>query len=488
MRTPSLICRALARAAALLLSFAAVDTAWAATRSQLSLDPLVVSLRQQHSPSQFAEPLPLAIDASHEGEWQLVGDTLEWRHEIAVDGAVSLALELATLQLPAGASLDIGGQRWEGARLQRQVFTQHQPGRLLQLVARMPRGSAPQFALQVVEVQAAFRAPGAAAATLVAKAASACTVNAACTADPALQQWGGAVVAITIGNSATCTGTLMNNSRGDGRPYLLTARHCYTTTGTTDPVRAAASLRMAWNAVTPCGNTLQSAWAAGSPVTEGAAHRAEYGDAWLVELDTRPPESVAPWYAGFDAGDQSPAGPLVGLHNGHGLQRQLLSTNSAPRLTRNVAEFLGGIQLLGWGFSPQQGAPVPGASGSSLFDGQGRVIGTLSTGIGCEAGTPQVTYARLAQAWVGDGSPGGSLKTWLDPLNSGSVVAGKSFSAVAIPPATPATPSTPDTPAAGAGAGGAGGGGALGLPLLLGLLLAGSWRAALRHQADYESV
>ena len=485
MRRHSFSIRALLRGAvALLLAAGASSTAQAATRSQLALDPLTVSLREQQSPSLFAEPLPLTLDASREGEWRLSGDTLEWRHEITVDGAVSLALEIAALDLPAGASLSIGAQHWQGPLQRHRLFTQHQPGRVLSLLARLPRGQSQAFALRLAEVQAGFREPSASAASFVAKAASACTVNAACSTDAALQQWAGAVVAITIGNSATCTGTLMNNSSGDGRPYLLTAKHCYTTTGGTDPVRAAASLRMAWNAVTPCGTPLASAWGIGTPVTEGAQHRAEYGDAWLVELNTRPPESVAPWYAGFDARDQVPSGELVGLHNGNGLQRQLLSTRSAPRLTRNVADFLGGFQLLGWGFSPQQGAAAPGASGSSLFDAEGHVIGTLSTGITCEAGTPQVTYARLAQAWAGDGSPAGSLRPWLDPTNSGQAIAGKSFSVPAIVPSVPTVPAAPSTPAAGA----AGGGGGFGLPLLLGLLLAGSWRAALRRQAHHESV
>lgn len=464
------------------LLFAAGGMAQATTRSQLALDPLTISLRQQQSPSQFAEPLPLTVDASREGEWQLTGETLEWRHEIAVEGAVSLALEIAALDLPAGATLSIGAQHWQGPLRHHSLFTLHQPGRVLRLVARMPRRHAQTFVLQLAEVQAGYREASASAATLVAKAASACTVNAACNSDAALQQWAASVVALTVGNSATCTGTLMNNSQGDGRPYLLTAKHCYTTTGGTDPVRAAASLRMAWNAVTPCGTVLASAWGAGAVVTQGATHRAEYGDAWLVELDQPPPASLAAWYAGFDARDQMPAGALVGLHNGNGLQRQLLSTQSAPRLTRSVADFLGGFSLLGWGFSPQQGGASPGASGSSLFDAQGHVIGTLSTGISCEAGTPQVTYARLAQAWTGDGSTAGSLKPWLDPANAGSTLAGKSLSAAAVTPAPPTAPSTPTASAAG------GGGGGFGLPLLLGLLLAGCWRLAVPRQAHHKSV
>ena len=442
-------------------------SSWAASETVLTLDASLIATRQQQSPELFALPLPVDADLARDGEWQLQGETLSWRHDIVVAGAKALAMEAGVLQLPAGARLSIGSQSWQGPQTLRHVFTQHQPGTRLQLSATMPRALSAGFVLQVVAVQAAFRNPYEPATAVSAKAGDSCTVNFACAATGAVQQWGGSVVALVVLNSATCTGTLMNNTSGDGRPYLLTAKHCYTATGSTDPVRAAASLRMAWNAVAGCGSTLVSAWTSGAPVSEGAIHRAEYGDTWLVELASRPSEAVLPWYAGFDAGDQIPTGQIVGMHNGLARQRQLLSTSGLPRRTR-VAGCLGGIDLLGWGFSPQQGGAEAGSSGSGLFDLEGHLIGTLSTGSSCDVGAPQVTYARLAQAWSGDGSSSGSLRPWLDPLGSGTAVMGKSFTAASLPPA----PAPAQTPAAGSASSSAGGGGAMGASLLLLLMAA----------------
>ncbi len=467
----------MAKALAVLLLLSPLSLALAATNTVLKLDTERVAEQVARAPAVFALALPLPLDASRDGEWSLDGDTLRWRHAIVVDGAKALAMELDTLELPAGATLQIGAETWQGPLSRSPLFTHHQPGTRLALEATLPRDSARAFVLRAMAVQAAFRNPGESPGPN--GKASACSVNYACVAEGAVQQWGGSVVALMVMNSATCTGTLMNNSAGDGKPYLLTAKHCYTSTGTTDAVRAAASLRMAWNAVASCGSTLASAWGAATPVTEGASHRAAYGDTWLVELGVRPPEAVGPWYAGFDAGDQMPSGMLIGLHNGAALQRQLLSTSAAPRTTVTNA-FFGGIDLHGWGFAPERGAAMAGSSGSGLFDAQGHLIGTLSTGVTCDVGTPQVTYARLAQAWIGDGTSGGSLRSWLDPLNTGAAVAGKSFAVAATPvvaapsplPSPPVTPAPVVAAPAAAASGGGAGGGSPGTALLLTLLLA----------------
>ena len=445
-----------------------------ASETRLALDTTL-----PHAPDVFADALPVQLDARHDGEWTLQGETLHWSHRIVADHATALALELETLRLPPGANLQIGDESWQGPLVASARFTRHQPGSVLEVSADVPRAAADGFELRIVAVQAAFRDPFAAPAPVVAKAGEACAVNAACVAGNSVQPWGGAVVALIVLNTATCTGTLMNNSAGDARPYLLTARHCYTGAGGSDPVRAAASLRMAWNAVAACGAPLSSAWGAGATFTAGATHRAEFGDSWLVELGSRPPDSVSPWYAGFDAGDQLPTGPLTGLHHGGALQRQVLSTTVPASVARVTSYLLPGVDLLGWAFSPLLGSASAGASGSGLFDAQGRVIGTLSTGVACDAGLPQVTYARLAQAWSGNGTAAGSLKPWLDPVNSGSQLSGKGFSGTNLPllAATPATsaPLAAANTDAGGSSGGALGAGAGGL-----LLGAALWRRRQR--------
>ncbi len=458
----------------LLFSLLISAQALATSTSVLTLD----ATQETHAPETFADALPLSLDARHDGEWRLQGETLTWTHTVIVHGAQALALELEALHLPAGASLQIGDAHWQGPLDVSTLFTRHQPGTQLLLKAQMPRAVADDFVLRVVQVQAAFRDPFAAAPSVSAKAGGSCAVNFSCTLDPAVQQWGRAVVALIVLNTATCTGTLMNNTADDARPYLLTAKHCYSSAGSTDPVRAAASLRMAWNAVASCGSPLGSAWGGGATFTEGAVHRAQYGDSWLVELTSRPPQRDA-WYAGFDAGDQPPAGALTGLHHAGGMQKQLLSAGTASRTTR-LTSFLLGVDLLGWALAPQQGGAAAGASGSGLFDARGQLIGTLSTGVACDAADPQLTYARLAQAWAGDGTVGGSLKPWLAPASNATVLAGKSFSGFTLPPLVVA----PATVVADSTASNMAAGGSLSAGLLLLLLMA----CAVRRAAVQRSI
>lgn len=416
----------------LVLNLRPLHLAWlllisaAAQASVLSLNPQHIAERQQLAPDDFAENLPLALDAQQAGEWRLQGETLIWVDQITVDGALALALEMETLRLPEGASLAVGAERWQGPLQRAHLFTRHQAGDQLQLRAELPRAAASAFVLRIAAVQAAYRDPLAIMPPPHAKAGDPCQLNAACEADAQIQRWGSGVVALQVLNTTTCTGTLMNNSAEDGRLYLLTARHCYANTSGADPVRAAASLRVAWNAVTPCGNALSSAWRGDSLVTSGAQHRAEYGDAWLVELDSAPPESLKPWYAGFDVSDQPPMGGVVGLHHGGALQRQLLASPKQPEAMRLVQQ-LPSIDLLAWRVVPQLGAALPGASGSPLFDQSGHLLGTLSAGSSCSALAPQVMYARLSQAWHGDGTAKGSLQAWLDPRGRGASLPGKSF-------------------------------------------------------------
>src|SRR4051794_20544894 len=53
-------------------------------------------------------------------------------------------------------------------------------------------------------------------------------VNYSCEAQtsPAIAKAGRATVLITVPGVGQCTGTLLNNARGDGRVFILTARHC----------------------------------------------------------------------------------------------------------------------------------------------------------------------------------------------------------------------------------------------------------------------
>ena len=65
----------------------------------------------------------------------------------------------------------------------------------------------------------------------------------------------------------------------------------------------------------------------------------------------------------------------------------------------------------------EEGATLPGASGSPLFGSRGHVHGVLSAGLGCSGTTTY--YQSLVDAWEGGGTLGTSLRYWLDPEGLG---------------------------------------------------------------------
>jgi hypothetical protein len=290
--------------------------------------------------------------------------------------------------------------------------------------------------------------------------------------DVASEPWTQGVVALQVMNQIACTGTLLNNSAGDGRPLLLTAAHCHQLDGqVVDPSTAASSLRVAWGATSACGQALPAAFSVASAVTEGARHRAEYGDTWLVELVSAPPTVAQAWWTGFDANDTAASGGVTSLHHGSGLARQALQTTATPLSVVLNGVFNGVFGLLAWQVTPQAGGASPGASGAALLDHQGRIVGTLSTGSSCSATSAgTLNYAKLAPAWTGDGTTAGSLRAWLDPLGLGRQLDGRNSTGVASTPLT--TPLSGDASSAAAvsvgqdGSSG-GGGGAMGWWLLL---------------------
>ena len=422
------------------------------------------AVSQVSEPGRFAVALPQRIDTS-DGIWTEEGADAVWRLDLVVPGARSLALSTDGLSLPPGAVMRVGAQQVSVATAR--WWSRHEPGERLHLEVRLPRALRTSLVLGIDEIQAGSRDPD--TVVLTAKADDGCTVNFSCAASEAQQQWAQGVVALQVMNQVACTGTLVNNSAGDGRALLLTAAHCHRVNGVVvDAAQAATSMRVFWNASSACGGTLARADTGAR--TEGAVHRAEYADSWLVELANPPPAAANAWWAGFDAGDAPMTGGVVGIHHAGGLARQLLSTAEAPRATVLDGVFGSVYGLLAWRVSPPVGSAAAGASGSALLDASGRVLGTLSTGSACSAmARSTLNYARLSQAWDGDGSRAGSLKPWLDPAGTGRQLSGKRYA----PGSTPVAEAAATSSAAASNPGAGGGGGAFALPWWL---LLAAWR------------
>lgn len=277
----------------------------------------------------------------------------------------------------------------------------------------------------------------------MAGAADSCeTINYSCEAGTSdvVARGGRATVMLRIPGAYQCTGTLVNNGRNDGRPFIVTARHC---AGVGDPETQAAAMEIVYSHELPCG----SGAAQPSVSTFGAIHRAIYQDFWLVEaLDAPPPEADA-YYAGLNASDSTGTSQF-GVHHGNGRVKQYVEQRIA---SGNIAYLVGellGLVISTWHTDLQRGSTPYGSSGSALFDSESRVLGVLSLGVICAGSIIGNDYQQLATAWSGHGTPDTSIKPWLDPDGSGfQVLAGR----------WPDEAGTP--PGGGPGGGGSSGGG-----------------------------
>ena len=240
----------------------------------------------------------------------------------------------------------------------------------------------------------------------------ACNVNVNCPVGAAWTLQRNSVVMLVSGSNGFCTGALINNTLNDGKPYVLTANHCYS-----NP--ANWIFRFQWES-TSCINpstspTFQS--------LSGAVLRAQGtpSDFCLVEItgglvNGTVPAAYTPYFSGWDNTETiSPS--AVCIHHPSGDIKKIAIENNALIST----SFGGSPSNSHWGvLSWDLGVTEPGSSGSPLFNQNRRIIGQLHGGASaCGASVLSDEYGKVSVSWNPAGSTtSGQLKHWLDPNNT----------------------------------------------------------------------
>jgi hypothetical protein len=225
-----------------------------------------------------------------------------------------------------------------------------------------------------------------------------------------------------MGALHACTGTLLNNTSLDRKPFLLTANHC--------PVYDAdvSTIVVYWNYQAPScraphlDDTNFDFQVGGATI----AARNPSSDFLLLELPSQPNGAYHVFYSGWDAGAGVPP-ETVTIHHPWDDEKSITLSNSPP-----VSKFLapGYVELVtppGGGtywrvdWAAASGATEPGSSGACLFaSNTKRCIGQLYGGAGSGCGTTPVDYfGRLSVSWAGEDAMSG-LRHWLDPGNTGT--------------------------------------------------------------------
>lgn len=222
-----------------------------------------------------------------------------------------------------------------------------------------------------------------------------------------------------------CTGSLINNTKNDGKPYFLTANHCGESA---DSIDYAQWLFYFNFESASCNQPLfepESNTISGSTMLAHANGGTDSGsDFKLLLLKNRLPISYRPYYNGWDVtGEASPSG--VGIHHPQG-DIKMISTYLSPlqsaKYNSQTPNPDGHFWMVHWDETTSgHGVTEGGSSGSPIFSNKGYIVGALTGGYAsCTNLNSPDYYGKLSYSWKSNGNDSTSqLSYWLDPNNSG---------------------------------------------------------------------
>jgi hypothetical protein len=202
-----------------------------------------------------------------------------------------------------------------------------------------------------------------------------------------------------------CTGFLVNNTAVNGIPYFVTANHCINTE------KMANTLVTYFNYEDASCNV-----SGGSLITINGAKllfTLRESDFTLLRLDSDPPPSSQPVYAGWDVSD-SASSPVSIIHHPEGKSKVISVSTDAVESMPGLIYWEGGSPTPSnshWRVKLTSGKTVGGSSGCPLFDKNNRAIGQL------HGGDEKTDYfGKLAYTFKMQPD---SFVKYLDPIKSG---------------------------------------------------------------------
>ncbi len=387
-------------------------------------------------PYRFAVNIPVNAGFDDSGTSEIRDDgTLVWRLTLKAPGALALTLYFDRFRLPAGGRLFVYNPkrtRLLGA------FTDENNNELSTFATSLIAGDAITLEynapialdppeLRVSEIAYAYRGISFPDAPQTGFGASGkCQVNTACIEGIDWQKQKRSVVRLEVkkgGSTLWCTGSLVNNTKNDGTPYVLTADHCGRFATTIDlsqwvfyfdyqsPVCENPTSEPVYRSIT--GSSL---------VAHGGNAGSTGSDFYLVRLKNAIPDSFQAYYNGWNR-ETNPSPSGVTIHHPEGDIKKI-STYTVPL---KAAYWPGCSALAHWrvvwsATENGHGTTEPGSSGSPLFDNQGRLVGTLTGGdSACDTNHISLPdyYGMFSYSWDKNGTDSASvLKYWLDPIQS----------------------------------------------------------------------
>lgn len=396
---------------------------------------------QKEHPYRMAVLQPVDVDFSAQAHWiTLPNGQRVGRLAIRSEGAQALSVQYRKFNIPEGGKLYLLARNegvFAGAytclnNMDGGVFANRlMPGSRVVLEYEMPAGQAELPELVIESVAHAYRSAGFASRGF--GDAGPCHVNVNCEFEG--ENWNhqkqGVVKMITRLSDGLylCSGSLVNNTARDFKPYLLTADHCaYSNYGVPVTDEQFQQWQFYFNYEAPdCAlpanePPLQSL--VGCKRVANGGHLGESGsDFLLLELLVQVPVHYQPYFNGWT---HSPVASNsgVGIHHPSGDVKKI-STYSTTLGSAQWGSASGSHWKVFWRQTPNgHGVTEGGSSGSPLFNEAGLIVGTLTGGLAsCNTPDQPDYYGKFSYHWEGNGDqPSEQLRPHLDPQGTGQEI------------------------------------------------------------------
>jgi V8-like Glu-specific endopeptidase len=227
------------------------------------------------------------------------------------------------------------------------------------------------------------------------------------------------VCRLQISGSRFCTGTLINNTAQNGKPYVLTANHCISNSDEANTVIAVFNYE-SYTCNGPDGSVAQEIRGAKLKATTDKL------DFSLIELSSGLPISYKPYFAGWNA-DYNNTGYVVTIHHPKGDVKKISVDFDSVETSTYISQYNPNShwRVKRWDI----GITETGSSGSALFNSNNQIIGDLTGGEAYCSNPINDYYSKFCLSYdYYDPDSTKCLKYWLDPLKTGQ----KSISGISL--------------------------------------------------------
>jgi lysyl endopeptidase len=413
-----------------------LDNVKAVVPEPIDLQAVLVEDQQREQnggPYSFAISRPVNITPITDGLWEeLDEETLLWQLPIASPEALSLSLGFSHYFMPSGGRLCIysadesqviGPFTEDDNKEHGQLWTPLIFSEAIIVEVTVPVSKASELELELTSINHGYRQVDPTLLNGVNEDADWCHRNVAC---PEGDLWRDqirsvALYHITYGDrSYWCTGSLINNTSQNDKPYFLTSFRCFDGDRNRileDPDGAAKSMVVYWNFQS---NSCYSYSGSLDQNQTGAIFRSGFWktDFLLVELEREPSSAINVYYSGWDRSSKAPPN-AVAIHHPNSDVKKISIENdplSKATLIDEAKYYNYGLYFVvnDW----DVGITAEGSTGGPLFNPDKRIIGQFRNGnSSCSAPGPD-WFGPFYRSWSEGENRNNRLKDWLDPLNT----------------------------------------------------------------------